>query len=43
MYIAHRTFKKANQLLKQQITNGTVSGTIKITINKEEIERENNV
>ena len=40
---AHRTLKKANQRLKQLITDGTVSGRIKITINKEKIERESNI
>ena len=40
---AHKTLKKANQRLKQLITPGTVSGRIKITLNKEKIERENNI
>ena len=40
---AHRTLKKANQRLKQLISDGTVSGRIKITINKEKIERESNI
>ena len=40
---AHRTLKKANQRLKQLSTDGTVSDRIKITINKEKIERESNI
>ena len=40
---AHRTLKRANKRLKQLITDGTVSGRIKITINKEKIERESNI